>query len=104
MTYHSSLGYELGDPCTDEVVAEIVKGLRTNKEYNKGKRFQPDAYSTLSVIDSFIENIGQFLDRDPEQKTVHGFLIDAQHIVQRPGVEIIQRVLKEMAVEMISAH
>lgn len=67
MTYHSSSTWEFEQEVTDEVVEGVVSGLKYNREYNGGKYYTPDAYTTFNAVDSLIYQIGKFLDAHEEQ-------------------------------------
>ncbi len=97
MAYHSSFKWSSDDEPADEVVAEIVAGLKWNKEYNGGGTYTPDAYGSFSLIDSMIFEIGKFLDII-EGKTVLVEKLIEKFVTGAPGsvCTVAGRVIEEL--------
>jgi hypothetical protein len=76
MTAHSSHPWKFGHFVTEEVIEEVVDGLRGNWEFNqgedKGDGFTPGAYHPMSCVDEVVYNAGVLLDRYLDTKKVPG--------------------------------
>lgn len=97
MTYHCYSDWKFEDEPTDEVVAEVVKGLKYNRRYNGGGYYTPDAYITLSDVDSLIYQVGKFLDAYEGQGPITKEAIQ-QFLQKAPesGKVITRKVLAEL--------
>jgi len=97
MMYHCYLDWDFGDEPTDEVVAEVVKGLKCNKAHNGGGYYTPDAYAPLTAVDSFIYHIGKFLDAYEGQVPITEKAIE-EFIQRAPesGGAIVRKAIAEL--------
>jgi len=91
------LKWTFEDEPTDEVVDEIIKGLRYNKDYYGGA-YMDGAYWVSCAVDALIYNIGLFLD-DHNRKDklitftdVHKFIQKAPESVKVIVPKVMERL------------
>ena len=107
MTYHSSMSWEFGDPITQEVIDEVVKGLEYNIGWNKNNS-NKKGYETIywlggDKVDFIIYNTGLLLDRyfgyvcNPPMTNLNE-LVKRFCVGAPPGME---KAMKEIALKVI---
>lgn len=97
MTYHCYSDWDFDDEPTDEIVEEVVKGLKHNKKYNGGEYYTPAAYMTLSAVDQLIFQCGKFLDTHEGQGPITEEAIE-RFLQKAPesGKVIARKVIAEL--------
>ena len=62
MSYHSTMKWNLEDEVTDEVVAEVLRGLQFHLELSGDGTYTPGAYIKFNTVDACIYFVGRVLD------------------------------------------
>ncbi len=92
MSYHSTMKWTLDDEVTDDVVAEVVHGLKYHLELSGDGTYTPGAYIKFNPVDACIYFVGKVLDERGPDADIDDLLINSCETTKT----LIQRVLAEL--------
>jgi hypothetical protein len=94
MSYHSNTKWTFEDDVTDEIIEEVIEGLKYHLELYG--QYTPYAYIKFNAVDASIHFIGRLLDAQARDED-----IDIAGIIERSksssAGEVIERVMERMA-------
>ena len=93
MSYHSQMKWTLEDGVTDEVVAEVLHGLKFHLELHGDGTYTPSTYIKFSTVDACIYFVGRVLDERGADGDIDDLLVNSCDTTKT----LIRRVLAEVS-------
>lgn len=92
MSYHSSFDWNFDKRITNELIDELVRGLKSNKKHNRNGTFMGGCYSILSSMDQLMFNTGRFLDKGDYSKSAIEI-----YAIKVPNIEKFKIILRRVS-------